>query len=298
MAYIPFRTGMNGEKRIIGFVCFLIAILAIPSAIVLIYNLEYYANALSPVVIAIATVIYATLTYLLLREQRREKKKPRIQEITELVIHPLVKRLESQKKYLEKGDFGWEDGGCVNITKLTYTFSWGMKELIYDDFKRAYPKVAKKIEEHDKEVEKLEESMKEFGDEIKSLPDFRNKVSERFEGYSEKPDYASLFETTDKNFGHILGSIVKNNQELSKRDTYRKFWDLYGKEFLSFRERKELKECKAEVEERRKNLLELEGSILKDLMDILKIFRKGYGITYRGMKEAEDSEMEEKLGLT
>ncbi len=173
-----------------------------------------------------------------------------------------------------------------------------MKELIYDDFKRAYPKVAKKIEEHDKEVEKLEESMKEFGDEIKSLPDFRNKVSERFEGYSEKPDYASLFEPTDKNFGCILGHIVNNKQELSKRDTYRKFWDLYGKEFLSFRERKEITECKAEIDGRRKNLLEREGSIEKDLMGILKIFRKEYGITYRGMKEAEDKEIEEKLGLT
>ena len=62
-------------KRAIGFVCFPIAILwGAPSAVVLIYNLEYYANALSSVVIATATVIYATLTYLLLREQRREKK--------------------------------------------------------------------------------------------------------------------------------------------------------------------------------------------------------------------------------
>ena len=41
------------DKRVIGFVCFLIAILVTPSAIVLIYNLEYYANALSSVVIAI-----------------------------------------------------------------------------------------------------------------------------------------------------------------------------------------------------------------------------------------------------
>ncbi|MEA1999361.1 MAG: hypothetical protein U9N61_08590 [Euryarchaeota archaeon] len=132
------------DKRAIGVIFSLIAIFVLPPAIILIYNLEYYANALSSVVIATATVIYATLTYLLLREQRRKKEKPRIQEITEFVINRLVKRLESQKRYLKKGDFGWEDGGCVNITKLTYTFSWGMKELIYDDFKRAYPKVAKK----------------------------------------------------------------------------------------------------------------------------------------------------------
>ena len=129
------------DKRVIGFVCLLIAILVIPSAIVVIYNLGYCANALSSIVIATATVIYATLTYLLLREQQREKKKPRIQEITDVVIRPLVERSESQKRYLERGDFGWIQSGYVgNITKLTYLGN--MEKIIYDDFKKAYPKVA------------------------------------------------------------------------------------------------------------------------------------------------------------
>ncbi|MEA1999362.1 MAG: hypothetical protein U9N61_08595 [Euryarchaeota archaeon] len=149
-------------------------------------------------------------------------------------------------------------------------------------------------------MEKLKKSLKEFADEIKSLPDFQNKVSERFEEYrkSEKPGNASRFEPTDKSFGHISELIVNNKQELNERYTYHKFWSLYGKEFLSFRERKEIKECKAEVDGRRKILLGFEDCILKDLMGILKKFREEYGITYRGMKEAEDREIEEKLGLT
>jgi len=161
-------------------------------------------------------------------------------------------------------------------------------------------KVGDNIEEHDKEVKKLKDSLKEFADEIKSLPDFRNTVSERFEEYrkSEKPEKASLFEPTDKNFGYISELIVNNKQELKERYTYHEFWSLYGKEFLRFREGKKVEECKTEVEERRKNLLELENGILKDLMGIWKIYRKEYGITYRWMKEAEDREREEKLGLT
>jgi hypothetical protein len=287
------------DKRAIGVIFSLIAIFVLPPAMILIYNLGYYVNALSSVVIATATVIYATLTYLLLREQQREKKKQRIQEISEFVIHPLLKRLESQKSYLEKGDFGYEDKVVRSVTEFTATF-WGIKKLIYDDFKVVDSKVGDKIEEHDKEVEKLKDSLKEFADEIKSLPDFRNTVSERFEEYrkSEKTEKASLFEPTDKNFGYISELIVNNKQELNERHAYRKFWSLYGKEFLSFRERKEITECKAEIDGRRKNLLEREGSIEKDLMGILKIFRKEYGITYRGMKEAEDKEIEEKLGLT
>jgi hypothetical protein len=281
------------DKRVIGFVCFLIAILVIPSVFVLIYNLGYYANALSSVVIATATVIYATLTYLLLREQRREKEKPRIQEITEVVILPQVKRLESQKRYLGKGDFGWIQSGYVgNITKLEFPFLWGMEKLIYDDFKKVYPKVANKIEEHDKGVEKLKENLKEFADKIKSQPDFKNKVSERFMGYRrrEKPENVSYFELTARNFGYILELIVNNEQELS-RDVYREFWSLYGGEFLSFREREEVKECKAEVEKGRKNLLDFEDSILKDLMGILKRFREEHGIIYKGIEAKENSRL-------
>jgi hypothetical protein len=286
------------ERRVIGFVCLLIAILVIPSAIVVIYNWGYYANALSSVVIAIVTIIYATLTYLLLREQRREKEKPRIQEITEVVIHPLVERLEGQKSYLGKGDFGWEERGYVtNITELSSTFLWNIEKLIYDDFKTAYSRVGDKIEEHDKEVEKLKESLKEFADKIKSLSDFKNKVSEKLEEYRkrEKPENASLFEPTAESFGHILEHIVNNKQELSEHYVYHKFWSLYGKEFLSFRERKEVKEYKAEVEERRKNLLEREDNILKDLIGILKRFRKEYGISYKEMKEAEERKIEERF---
>jgi len=287
------------DKRAIGVIFSLIAIFVLPPAMILIYNLEYYANALSSVVIATATVIYATLTYLLLREQQREKKKQRIQEISDFVIYPLVKRLESQKSYLEKGDFGYEDKEVRYVTEFTATF-WGIKKLIYDDFKVDDSKVGDNIEEQDKEVEKLKDSLKEFADEIKSLPDFRNTVSERFEEYrkSEKTEKASLFEPTDKNFGYISELIVNNKYELKECYTYHKFWSLYGKEFLRFREGKKVEACKTEVERRRKNLLELENGILKDLMGIWKIYRKKYGITYRWMKEAEEREREEKLGLT
>ncbi|MEA2052800.1 MAG: hypothetical protein U9O90_08275 [Euryarchaeota archaeon] len=59
---------------------------------------------------------------------------------------------------------------------------------------------------HDNVVEKLKGSLKEFADEIKSLPDFQNKVSERFEEYrkSEKPEKASRFEDIYKRIWNHL----------------------------------------------------------------------------------------------
>ena len=136
-------------------------------------------------------------------------------------------------------------------------------------------------------MEKLKGNLKEFADKIKSQPDFKNKLSERFGEYMrEKPKNASYFELKDRNFGYILEFIVNNEQELS-RGIYQGFWSLYGKEFLSFRDKEEVKEYKDEVERRRKSLLDFEDSILKDLMGILKRFREEYGIIYEkiGPKE-------------
>ena len=128
------------------------------------------------------------------------------------MILPMVERLESQKRRLGKGDFGWTQNGYVwNITKLGSTFSGGTEKLIiYDDFKEAYPKVANEIEEHDKGVEKLKGNLKEFADKIKSQPDFKNKLSERFGEYRmrEKHENASYFELTARNCGHVLELIV------------------------------------------------------------------------------------------
>jgi len=71
-------------------------------------------------------------------------------------------------------------------------------------------------------VEKLKGNLKEFADKIKSQPDFKNKLSERFGEYRmrEKPKNASYFELTARNCGYILELIVNNEQELS-RDVYR-----------------------------------------------------------------------------
>ena len=145
------------------------------------------------VVIAFATVIYATLTYFLLREQRREKEKPRILEIGEVVIYPLIGMLEGHKYHLKEGNFIWTERGLKHVNRLTAFL--GMEELIYDDFKKAYPKITAKIKEYDEKVEKLKQAFDNFADKIKSLPDFENNVFRKFEEYKRwaNPSNASFF---------------------------------------------------------------------------------------------------------
>jgi len=256
----------------------------------MISNILLYANEYSSIVIAAAAVITAIFTAILacshLIERRREKKKPRIQKIAE-VVNPLVEILEHQKRDLEKGTIGWEKSGYPTHVHTMSIFLWD--KHIYDDFKKDNQKVADKIEKHDGEVKKLRGCLQEFADNIKSLPDFKNTISTRFEEYKskEKGDNASFFEPTTNNFGYILESIVNNEQELNERNVYHKFWSLYGKELLKFRKREEVQEYKIEVEKRCRILIDIESAILNDLRNILKKFREKYGIVYSGFEDKE-----------
>lgn len=257
----------------------------------MISNILLYANEYSSIVIAAAAVITAIFTAILacshLIERRREKKKPRIQKIAEVVIYPMVEILERQKKDLEKGTIVWEKSGYPTHVNTMSSFLWDTH--IYDDFKKDNQKVADKIEKHDGEVYKLRACLQEFADNIKSLPDFKNTISTRFEEYKskEKGDNASFFEPTTNNFGNILESIVNNEQELNERMVYHKFWSLYGKELLKFREREEVQEYKIEVGKRCRILINIESAILNDLRNILKEFREKYGIVYSGFEDEE-----------
>ncbi len=253
----------------------------------MISNILLYANEYSSIVIAAAAVIAVILTCLRHIEQRREKNKPRIQKIAEVVIYPLVERLESQKRDLEKGTIGWEKSGYPTHVNTLSIFLWDKR--ICDDFKKDNQKVTDKIEKHDGEVKKLRACLQEFADNIKSLPDFKNTISTRFEEYKsrEKRGNASFFDPTAENFGNILESIVNNEQELNERNVYHKFWSLYGKELLKFREREEVLEYKIEAEKSCRILIDIESAILNDLRNILKKFRVKYGIVHSGFEDKE-----------
>jgi hypothetical protein len=247
---------------------------------------------LSTATVAGATVIYATLTYLLLREQRREKEKPRIQEIATVVIYPLMEKLENQKNFFKKGDFSWTRTGFYYYRQKIAP-SPGIEGLIYEDFRKAFPDIVKNIEKYNKVLEKQKEILDNFANKIRSLPDFIKEVSKRFMEYERESKLAdilgvcglsSLFESNTQNIEHILAYVVNNEQNLNSDNAYYNFWNQYGKELLKFRDREEVKDYKVEVEKECKNLLGLADSIFKDLKDILKDYREKYGIIYKELE--------------
>jgi hypothetical protein len=246
----------------------------------------------STVVIAVATVIYATITYFLLREQRREKEKPRIQEIVEIIIYPIMENLEKRKSSFKEGDFSWTQDGFYYHPQKVALPTHGVEKLIYDDFKKAYPEIIKDIEKYNKELEKQKGILDNFANKIRLLPDFKEKVYEKFEKYRTKTKSTkssdSLFEPNTENIEYILEYVVNNKQKLN-RDGYKDFWDQYGVELLKCRDKEEVEDHKAEVERGCKILLYLADRILRDLKDILDVYRKKYGISYKELNRTYPS---------
>lgn len=231
--------------------------------------------------LAIITAVYATITFLLLREQQRKKQKPIIQEFVEIIIYPTIEQLESQKGSFKIGDFMWDKSG-FHYYKQKVAMFIDAEKLIYEHFSEAFPKISNKIKNYNKSLEKQKDNLDNFANEIRSLPDFKEGVFERFEEYKRKtksPD--TFFEPNNQNIEYILEDVVNNKLKLNQSNAYCRFWNQNGRELVEFRNREEIKNDKEEVEKGCENLVALADTILKDLKTILGKYRRKYGIIYK-----------------
>jgi len=237
---------------------------------------------ISPLVIAFATLVYATLTYFLLREQRREKEKPRIEEMFDVIILPSWEQLHSNLRTLKQGNFGWRYGGYTNIAKLKTRFSFGAERLVYENFERAYSgsKITRNIHEHDEKVERLEKALNELAKKIDS-PDFRKMCIEQVKKYSKEAPAENKISShlVEDSYRYILEDIINNRKELDESNAYCGFWEKHGKSFLKYREN-----ARAQVDEVKriaKSLEKLSEELLSDLRNIINHFQEEYGISVR-----------------
>lgn len=240
------------------------------------------AVTIATIVTACATIYYARLAYVLLREQRKEKKRVTIQEITWFIFSPVLYTLKGHIECLKKRDYWW------NSNESHWCF-WGQlvpsedieMVLIYVDFKGELPTIAANMEMYDDKLEKLKECLNKFGEKIMSLPDFKDVVIEKLGKCNEetKPHH-SIFEPKIENVKNIL-EIIVNNRQPELGTSYYKFWKRYGKELVKFREQEEVKNCKERIEKETGSLLALSENIYKSLEDRLMKYRKEYNITFK-----------------
>lgn len=235
-----------------------------------------WLDAVSPLIIAIATVVYATLTYFLLREHRREKKKPMIEEMLKVVIHPLLKDVQSEMQSLREKKFKWNHELKTTVCHELEPRKLGAEGIVYENFARAYQMIPRLLNHHDVEFHYLKESLENLGNKLLST-EFKEKCVKFITEYNQGLKRTVL---SSSDFKYILMDVIDGTKETDESDRLHEFWKLYGAQLLSFRER--VKECVETVESNAGKILHTCGELEAELRRLINQFREKYGIEITG----------------
>jgi hypothetical protein len=228
---------------------------------------------------AIGTFIGIFFMLQQLKEQQRTKEKSRVQEIYDIVIHPLIKHFETIYKIFRDKE--------INLSLLTWSFkiapmfNKSVEEIIFKEFIAIYPHLHERFKEFDQSVEKLIAAWKKFEEKINTLPEFRQKVDEKWK------EYGQSIEANPSQYNWIIKWILNEKEELIKGHGYYEFWGRYKKDFLIFRNDERVKEEKEKFDRNRNTLSLLSKEILKELKEIANELSVKYGIKIHSQKESQ-----------
>ena len=99
-------------------------------------------------ILAFATLAYATLTFFVLREQRRGKKKPVIEEMLRIVIHPLLNDVERERQFLSQSKFEWQHSSKRMVCNSLVPTKSGGEKMVLANFFIEYPEIFKLLFKH------------------------------------------------------------------------------------------------------------------------------------------------------
>jgi len=228
---------------------------------------------------AIGTFIGIFFMLQQLKEQERIKEKPRIQEIYDVAIYPLITHFETvyeifRDKKINLSSLVWS-------FKIAPMFNKGVEEIIFKEFITIHPRLHEKFKEFDQLVEKLIEAWKKFEEKINSIPEFKQKIDEKWK------EYGQPIETNPPQYNWIIEWILNEKEEPIKGHGYYEFWGRYKKDFLIFRNDERVKEEREEFDRNRNTLSSLSEEILKELKRIANELSVKYGIKIHSQKESQ-----------
>jgi len=244
--------------------------------------MEINITTIALIVTSVATVAYATLTYFLLREMRREKKKPIIEEILGVVLYPLKYFLKEELTDLKKGNtrLSFIKGKFKMGTKLNFLFSWGAGPLVYGNFRKSHPDVAELIEKHDDLVAELETKADAIA-KVLYTPKFKKKCRELIEEWDEEVEehrkLSKAYEG-DNLSENLLTYTVDNIEDLIEGHVFREFWEKKHDIFFKDKERLAKKQCN-DLKNTLKRLCVFTENLLTETNKLIEKYQKKYGIS-------------------
>ena len=234
------------------------------------------------IITSAATVVYATLTYLLLRETRREKKKPIIEEILGVVLYPLKYFLNEECIDFKKSNarLSFIKGKFRVRVKLSNLYSWGATTLVYENFRRSHTNIAELMDKHDALVTELENKADAVV-EVLYTPKFRRKCRDAVNKWDEKAEdhrkISKAFEgchLPEDLFTYTVNSI----DDLPEGHFARDFWRGNHKIFFKEKERFAKRQCD-DLENTIKELSSFTENLLAETNKLIEKYQKKYGIS-------------------
>ena len=151
---------------------------------------------------------------------RGKGKRRYIVELMKYIIAPLIHTLEQEIELLEKREYDWLhiSLSACNISKLVV-----YPEILFNDLKRDFPDLGRKIEDHDNRVSTLQEKLKSL-DQAIYTPDFEREYLARIEEYNDKVtksggDPGRSIDTPSTFVGHIVEYIINDVRKMPKNYT-------------------------------------------------------------------------------
>ena len=192
------------------------------------------------VITAGATVVYATLTFFLLLETRREKKKPIIEEILGIILFPLRQLLFEESSDFKKGNARllYVKDKISSNDKINKIYSWEPDFLVFQDFRKINPEIAEMIDEHDDLISKLVESADSIAKKLHTH-DFIKKCDEIATIWEESghQKISNAYGVGHQLYEDVLSFLINNIEELNERHILYEFWKNNHEIFFKEKER-------------------------------------------------------------
>lgn len=208
---------------------------------------------------------------------RKEGEKSKIIESCH-ILYPCYIQLNSDIGYLKNKKYGW-DGRSWNIKKL---WSSSFDSLRYIHFKEKFSGITKKIEIHDKKVDKIKEKLKRL-DKMIFTSDFEEECKKFIDKFNEKHEKEikdrKVRSPSYKAIPSLVEHIIDNEDKVEKLRSYSDFWDEYRLELLKVRDEKSIKREIEALYIYSDELKEISFELKNDIERRLLNYKKKYNLT-------------------
>ena len=250
--------------------------------------MEINITTIALIITSVATVVYATLTYLLLMETRREKKKPIIEVILGVILYPLKYFLDGETTNLKRCYTGlyFKRGKFKIRPKLNDIFTWGGDALVYEDFRKSHPNIADKIDNHDVLITEIENKANAIA-RVLYIPKFKKKCNDLIDKWDKKVEEHRKISNAFKGdcITEIFLSYIVNNMEcLPEGNVDEDFWKENHKMLFQLKDQLAKKQW-IKLAEKIEEFRVVTEKFFQETEGLIEKYQKKYGISTKLVME-------------